>query len=154
MKPTLCPLQCSNVCMCVPGWRQQRLTCPPAPAACSRGCVGERLRRSGLLRDEGIFMKASKIRRVRAVEGLEDKIVCSLMQLWVFFLCFCAVKPRSKTSLLFTVILNTLLLVITSRKQTIDHLRTYWIIPRIRVKSWADLRRAPASAALLSVWRR
>lgn len=65
---------------------------------------------------------------MRVVKGVEDKIVHSFLQHWVIFSAFVLLKHASQTSFLFTVILNTLLLVITRGKQTIDHLHIYRII--------------------------
>lgn len=85
--------------------RQQRL--------CGRKTQADLLRRSGLLRDvrcdEGKFMK-----------GVEDKLVDSFLIFSSFVL-----HTQARPPFVFSVILNTLLLVITSRKQTIDHLHIY-----------------------------
>lgn len=128
----------NDVKTCPSRCRQQRL--------CGRKTQADLVRRSCLLRDEVCIHESKQIRRMRIVKRVENKMAHHVLQ------CarFCTVKPCSKSSLVFTVILNTLLLVIMRRKQAIDHLRIYRIITGQKLEQ-TNLCQALEPPSLLSV---
>lgn len=84
-------------------------------------------------------MKANESdEREKRVKRVENKTVQGGRYQGRYFFCFCTVKLCSKSFLFFTVLLNTLLFVIMSRKQAIDHLHIYSIIPGSVTKVRAD----------------